>query len=775
MFHLCFHYTGIVGVATVSSVSGALFSAMPSGQVCHMETMEVFLQTQSSSKSGFGLILNRNDTKSTDADSGRYAPLFIAYIEKGSSADKCGVLQVGDRVLAINDWHTANSTVEEANHILRHANQSITLTVEFDVIESVLPSTGMFTVKLAKRGNNLGIICRSETNGEKGEPVIISEIRTGSVAHRCGSIQRGDQIIAIDNIPLDTCTVEEAVRLMQRSGDVVKLSVKKGCQDNQEPDGLQTVVYSIELARKGQPLGITIASSGERGDPIVISQLTNGGLAERTGALHVGDRILAINNETLENKVVSEAMQILQQATDNVTLKISRIIDPPHREHFVSQYSPLSPVLPRSARSLGTSFIHPLSTIRSDSVSEVSGKLSTPIQSIDSAVESLEDSPNGNVKNLPMSSSCHIVRLHDDLHKRTTDSNGNRRSEQLINSGRQNSSTSARSFSKPPSSSNDVGSSVERTGWDSGLSSTADTSHTANECCGCNSRNNNDGEDWKKILEALETVGEAEMLKKLEESIMAGNVPNNQKHPCQCSILSVTDEPKLNNTLLSRRNQPNISNAIPGLINFNTSSTILRHPPLISGAKDYLTSETEYRSQSPSYDGTLELPPAMPPPNPYINAANMDSFDVPNPRRLSNLLMLLSEQTSGFPMIDATSPIHNDLDEYITEKTIFSVHLKKDPNIKTFGFSVSDGANSNQGVYINALSPGSPADRCGRIKPFDRILKINETDIQDLGCNLAVPLLSADEVDLLLERTTVISHNRLIRNDHRGHTIQSAL
>lgn len=118
----------------LGSVTGTLFSTVPSGQVCHMETMEVFLQTQSSSKSGFGLILNRNDTKSTDADSGRYAPLFIAYIEKNSPADKCGVLQVGDRILAINDWHTANSTVEEANHILRHANQSITLTVEFDVI-----------------------------------------------------------------------------------------------------------------------------------------------------------------------------------------------------------------------------------------------------------------------------------------------------------------------------------------------------------------------------------------------------------------------------------------------------------------------------------------------------------------------------------------------------------------------------------------------------------------------------------------------------------------
>ena len=145
----------------------------------------------------------------------------------------------------------------------------------------MLPSSGVFTVKLAKRGNNLGIICRSETNGEKGEPVIISEIRTGSVAHRCGSIQRGDRIIAIDSIPLELSTVEEAMRLMQRSGDVVKLSIKKGCSENQDVDTSQVVVYSIELARKGQPLGITIASTGERGDPIVISQLASGGLAER--------------------------------------------------------------------------------------------------------------------------------------------------------------------------------------------------------------------------------------------------------------------------------------------------------------------------------------------------------------------------------------------------------------------------------------------------------------------------------------------------------------
>lgn len=44
------------------------------------------------------------------------------------------MLQVGDRILAINEWCTANGTPEEANYIIRHATGPLTLTVEFDVI-----------------------------------------------------------------------------------------------------------------------------------------------------------------------------------------------------------------------------------------------------------------------------------------------------------------------------------------------------------------------------------------------------------------------------------------------------------------------------------------------------------------------------------------------------------------------------------------------------------------------------------------------------------------
>ena len=47
-------------------------------------------------------------------------------------------------------------------------------------------------------------------------------------------------------------------------------------------------------------------------------------LLGRTGALHVGDRILSINQATLQERTLTDAIKMLQNAGHTVTLKISR-------------------------------------------------------------------------------------------------------------------------------------------------------------------------------------------------------------------------------------------------------------------------------------------------------------------------------------------------------------------------------------------------------------------------------------------------------------------
>ena len=82
------------------------------------------------------------------------------------------------------------------------------------------------------------------------------------------------------------------------------------------------------------------------------------------------------------------------------------------------------------------------------------------------------------------------------------------------------------------------------------------------------------------------------------------------------------------------------------------------------------------------------------------------------------------------------------------------VTLFKDPIFEDFGFSLSDGLYE-RGISVARIKPGGPADGSGLLRPFDRILQINNTRTTDFDCCLAVPLIAAagDKMDLLVNKT----------------------
>jgi hypothetical protein len=103
--------------------------------------------------------------------------------------------------------------------------------------------------------------------------LVITEVRPGSVAHRTGSVQAGDKLLAINNSRIDTITLEDAVMFLQTE-EVLRLKLQKG-EVETETDQLP-IVYTVELVRHGGPLGITISGTESPNDPIVISGLTEG-------------------------------------------------------------------------------------------------------------------------------------------------------------------------------------------------------------------------------------------------------------------------------------------------------------------------------------------------------------------------------------------------------------------------------------------------------------------------------------------------------------------
>ncbi|KAI5934195.1 Glutamate receptor-interacting protein 1 [Manis javanica] len=469
-----------------SSLSLASSTVGLAGQVVHTETTEVVLTADP--VTGFGIQL-QGSVFATETLS---SPPLISYIEADSPAERCGVLQIGDRVMAINGIPTEDSTFEEANQLLRDSSitSKVTLEIEFDVAESVIPSSGTFHVKLPKKHNvELGITISSPSSRKPGDPLVISDIKKGSVAHRTGTLELGDKLLAIDNIRLDNCAMEDAVQILQQCEDLVKLKIRKDEDNSDEQESSGAIIYTVELKRYGGPLGITISGTEEPFDPIIISSLTKGGLAERTGAIHIGDRILAINSSSLKGKPLSEAIHLLQMAGETVTLKIKKQTDAP------SASSPKKFPIPSHLSDLGDVEEDPCAAQKPGKLADV---YPSTVPSVDSAVDSWDgsgtDASYGN-QGAGFQASGYNFSTYDWRNPKQR--------------GSLSPVTKPRSQTCP-----DVGLSNED--WDrstvSGFTGTPDNAEAEQE-----------ENFWSQALEDLETCGQSGILRELEATIMSGS------------------------------------------------------------------------------------------------------------------------------------------------------------------------------------------------------------------------------------------------------------
>lgn len=467
-----------------SSLSLASSTVGLAGQVVHTETTEVTLLGDGIM--GFGLQL-QGGVFATETLS---SPPLIAYIDPDSPAERCGILQIGDRILSINGVPTEDSTLEETNQLLRDSSitAQLTLEIEFDVAESVIPSSGTFHVKLPKKpGVELGITISSPSNRKPGDPLIISDIKKGSVAHRTGTLELGDKLLAIDNIRVENCSMEEAVQILQQCEELVKLKIRKDEDNSDEQEVSGSIIYTVELQRYGGPLGITISGTEEPFDPIIISSLTKGGLAERTGAIHVGDRILAINSSSLKGKPLSEAISLLQQAGETVTLKIKKqgelsspkscVIGPGMglgQENHDGEDEPVITVAPPSSQRAFCNLPSVDSAVESWDGSNLDGSFTSPAPTFQSA-------PFG---------------FHEWRNAKTTNSQSSSSTRQRVN----------------PLS--DLGLSDDD--WDHTPLGGFTVAHDGTEP---------DQEEnfWSQALEDLETCGQSGILRELEATIMSGS------------------------------------------------------------------------------------------------------------------------------------------------------------------------------------------------------------------------------------------------------------
>ncbi|XP_072183250.1 glutamate receptor-interacting protein 1 isoform X10 [Excalfactoria chinensis] len=692
------------------------------GQVVHTETTEVVLTADPIV--GFGIQL-QGSVFATETLS---SPPLISYIESDSPAERCGVLQIGDRIVAINGIPTEDSTFDEANQLLRDSSitNKVTLEIEFDVAESVIPSSGTFHVKLPKKHNvELGITISSPSSRKPGDPLVISDIKKGSVAHRTGTLELGDKLLAIDNIRLDNCSMEDAVQILQHCEDLVKLKIRKDEDNSDEQESSGAIIYTVELKRYGGPLGITISGTEEPFDPIIISSLTKGGLAERTGAIHIGDRILAINSSSLKGKPLSEAIHLLQMAGETVTLKIKKQTDATSPKKF----------------SVPVGHITELSDAEDEtSAAQKSGKLSdiysATVPSVDSAVESWDgsgiDTSFGNQgpsyqasgynfnayewrspkqrgslspPSRPRNHPFHDTVLSDDEWDRPTASSTASKNvwqQKETETLGENQENHLKQTSVERSGGENIRSMKKEgklwKGASGGQRKGGGQLEEWNTSSFAGTHDNIEADQeenfWSQALEDLETCGQSGILRELEDKADRRLCLRNMT--LLATIMS-------GSTLSLNHENPQPRSQLGRQASFQERSTVRPH---------------------------------------YSQASRSNTL----PSDVGRKSMVMRKFKQEMKEIMSPTPVE-----------LHKVTLYKDSDGEDFGFSVSDGL-LEKGVYVKNIRPAGPGD-LGGLKPYDRLLQVNHVRTRDFDCCLVVPLIaeSGNKLELVISRNPLAS------------------
>ncbi|KAJ6661518.1 hypothetical protein lerEdw1_014428 [Lerista edwardsae] len=316
---------------------------------------------------GFSIAGGKGSTPYQPGDTG----IFISRIAEGGAAHRDGILRVGDRVILINGVDMTEARHDQAVALLTAASPTIALLVEREAAvaqpsegdlpvgqrtrvqsppppshgdsppeETPLPPRSPLPpslesqypveeVCLVKAGGPLGLSIvggsdhSSHPFGIQEPGVFISKVVPQGLASRSG-LCVGDRILAVNGIPLQQATHQEAVSALLSSAQELRVVVRR----DPPPPGMEEICLE---KRPGEKLGISIrgGAKGHAGNPldptdegIFISKVSSAGAAARDGRLKVGKRILEVNHQSLLGLTHAEAVQILRAVGDTLLVLI---------------------------------------------------------------------------------------------------------------------------------------------------------------------------------------------------------------------------------------------------------------------------------------------------------------------------------------------------------------------------------------------------------------------------------------------------------------------
>ncbi|XP_073201512.1 multiple PDZ domain protein isoform X15 [Lepidochelys kempii] len=257
-----------------------------------------------------------------------------SYLLAQQNGSPANVLEASVRSVTPQINGKSSSSSDELEQLMRNMSQGRLV----ETLELVKPPSG---------GLGFSVVgLKSENRGELG--IFVQEIQEGSVAYRDGRLKEADQILAINGQALDqTVTHQQAISILQKAKDNVQLVVARGSLPqlispvvSRSPSAASTVsahsnpvhwqhVETIELVNDGSGLGFGIVGGKSAG--VIVKTILPGGVADQHGRLCSGDHILKIGDTDLAGMSSEQVAQVLRQCGNRVKLVIARgpVEEPP--------------------------------------------------------------------------------------------------------------------------------------------------------------------------------------------------------------------------------------------------------------------------------------------------------------------------------------------------------------------------------------------------------------------------------------------------------------
>ena len=258
--------------------------------------------------------------------------IYITKIIPNGAAATDGRLRVNDCLVKVMDRNLDNVSHEEAVEILKSSPPRVLLTVKRMKSSDELLKPRVIEVTLNKGYRGLGISIAGGQHSQHipgSDGIYITKIILDGAADKDGTLQIGDRILCVNDVNIEEVTHDDAVEALKGAGDTVTLVI---AQNAPEVIGSNTLPYSspnlpsreprrVVLEKGPQGLGFNIIGV-ESSEGIFVSYVLPNGVADVSSSLKVGDQILEVNGEDMQNAAHEDAANMLKSSGKVVSILV---------------------------------------------------------------------------------------------------------------------------------------------------------------------------------------------------------------------------------------------------------------------------------------------------------------------------------------------------------------------------------------------------------------------------------------------------------------------